>query len=160
MKIIPYLQIMPVFLSLFFRARHHSLLWRKRWVFYLLAVFCCWLVWLLTNVSRLMLRCVSPAFFNAGNLRARVTPFVVIPIVWRKKFFKFQAHGGLSNSGFPSKLTSDQSRHFKCQNFGIEFDLKSRQSCQSFNDGHHLPSNQGLSSSQPDLKMNNHLKVS
>ena len=33
-----------------------------------------------------------------------------------KKIFKFQADGGLPNSGFPSKLTSDQCQHFKCQN--------------------------------------------
>ena len=31
-----------------------------------------------------MLRWVSPAFFKAGNLLARVTPFVVIPIVCKQ----------------------------------------------------------------------------
>ena len=41
-------------------------------------------VQLVTNVSRLMLRWVRPAFLRAGKRRARVTPFVVIPIVWKQ----------------------------------------------------------------------------
>ena len=41
-------------------------------------------IFVVTNVSRLMLRWVSPAIFKAGSLLARVTPFVVIPIVCKQ----------------------------------------------------------------------------
>ena len=121
-------------------------------------------VWLLvkffTNVSRLILRCVRPAFFRAGNLRARVTPLVVIPIVWRKKSLNFKLMEDYQTLVFLQSSHQINANISSVRIWRVEFDLKSRQSCQSFNDGHHLPSNQGLSSSQPDLKMNTQLKVS